>query len=95
MGSLLAALGRGGDANQLEQQITALGLAYRIQTPYTSFSSPNAGATPGISGSGGGGYSGGSGGGGGGYSGSGDVSLVGLLALLGLVPLARRRLRGG
>jgi Ca-activated chloride channel homolog len=95
VGSLLAALGRGGDANQLEQQITALGLAYRIQTPYTSFSSPNAGATPGISGSGGGGYSGGSGGGGGGYSGSGDVSLVGLLALLGLVPLARRRLRGG
>ncbi|MBN2359363.1 MAG: VWA domain-containing protein, partial [Deltaproteobacteria bacterium] len=36
--ALLAEMARGGDREQLRQQITDLGLAYRIQTPYTSFS---------------------------------------------------------
>jgi len=92
VGQLLAAMGKGGDYNSLKKQITALGLAYRIQTPFTSFSTPSGGGSSG--GSSGGGYSGGGSGGfsGGGYGGSGDAGLLTLLALLGLIPLARRRL---
>ena len=91
VGQLLAAMGKGGDYSSLKKQITALGLAYRIQTPFTSFSSPSPGGYSGGGSSGSGGYSGGSSSGG--FSGSGDVGLLTLLALLGLVPLARRRLR--
>lgn len=90
VGKLLAAMGKGGDYASLKKQITALGLAYRIQTPFTSFSSTSGGGSS-SGGSSGGGYSGGSSG----FSGSGDVGLLTLLALLGIVPLARRRMRGG
>ena len=95
VGQLLAAMGRGGDTQKLKKQITDLGLAYRIQTPYTSFSTPPAGGGTSGSGSSGTGGSGTGGSYSGGFSGSGDVSLLTLLALLaGLVPLARRRMRG-
>ena len=94
VGQLLAAMGKGGDYQSLKKQITALGLAYRIQTPFTSFSSPSGG---GGGSSGGGSSGGGSSGGssGGGFSGSGDVGLLTLLSLLGIVPLARRRMCRG
>jgi len=96
VGKLLADMSRGGDVSALEDQIRELGLAYRIQTPYTSFST--AGGGGGTSGGGGGGSGGGSGGGGGGGSGwaGGDSGPVTLLLCLGLVvaTLATRR-RGG
>jgi uncharacterized protein (TIGR03382 family) len=44
VGTLLADMARGGDVDQLREQITELGLAYRIQTPYTSFSATGVGA---------------------------------------------------
>ena len=91
VGNLLAAMGKGGDYNTYKKQITALGLAYRIQTPFTSFSTPSVPGGSSGGGSSGGGSSGGGGYSSGGFSGSGDVGLLTLLALLGLVPLARRR----
>ena len=39
VGRLLADMAMGGDQQALRAQITELGLAYRIQTPFTSFSS--------------------------------------------------------
>jgi hypothetical protein len=85
VGALLAAIGRGEDRTSLQQEITELGLGYRIQTPFTSFASPPAGTTGG----------GGSSAGGGSYSGGGgmaaDVNLLTGGILLALAALARRR----
>lgn len=39
VGQLLAEMATGGDVEELRAEITELGLAYRIQTPFTSFSS--------------------------------------------------------
>ncbi len=41
--SLLAKMSTGGDTTALREEIVALGLAYRIQTPYTSFSTAGLG----------------------------------------------------
>jgi Ca-activated chloride channel family protein len=69
--SLLAEMSTGGDTNALREQIIDIGLAYRIQTPYTSFSTGGGGG-------GGGGGSGSGSGGGGGWSGGGSTAAGGL-----------------
>lgn len=100
VGTLLADMSRGGDIGALEEQIRDLGLAYRIQTPYSSFTSgapaDQGGGTP-TGGSGGSGGCGGcsSGGGGFGWDGAGAVDPleIGIALLLIMVAVARRRLR--
>jgi Ca-activated chloride channel family protein len=91
VGELLADMSRGGDRSALEAQIRELGLAYRIQTPYTSFSTrdPAVGGDPG---GGGGGGSGGGGGGGGGW-GAGAAGPIELLVALVLCAAGARRRR--
>ncbi len=91
VGALLAQMSTGGNYNSLRSQIIELGLAYRIQTPFTSFAAP-----PG----GGGGGGGGGNGSGGGWSGGGELDtpasrlpsgLLAALLALGSVVLWRRR----
>jgi Ca-activated chloride channel homolog len=89
VGALLADMSRGGDASALQAEIVELGLAYRMQTPYTSFST--AGWQP--PGTGGGGSGGGGGSYGGGGDGAGAVGPVELLAALALGAAALRRRR--
>jgi Ca-activated chloride channel family protein len=72
VGELLAKMATGGDWQSLQDQIVKLGLGYRIQTPYTSFTSAN--PNPAGSGSGGTGGTGGSGGSGTGSTGGGGWS---------------------
>jgi Ca-activated chloride channel family protein len=83
---LLADMSRGGDVPALVAEITQLGLAYRIQTPYTSFSTEGLG--------GGGGDGGGGGGGGGGDSWGAGASGPAELAIAVLLVWASRRRRG-
>jgi Ca-activated chloride channel family protein len=89
VGALLAAMATGGDRAELTDQITALGLGYRIQTPFTSFATPPSSSGSGSSGgsySSGGGYSGGMG---------GDVNLPTVVVLMvTLAGLAVRRRTG-
>jgi len=96
VGTLIADMSRGGDLAELEARITELGLAYRIQTPFTSFSTSvppgdvGGGGCPGCGGSGGGSASGGGWGGGGA---NGPLELAACLLLLGLAALLERRRR--
>jgi len=92
VGAHLADSARTGDTTGAKTKITELGLAYRIQTPYTSFSTRQ--SFDGSGTGGGGGSSGGGGGGGGGGWGAGangPFELLALLALLGLAAILHRR----
>jgi uncharacterized protein YegL len=102
VGTLLAELGRGVNASASVQKITEIGLAYSIQTPYTSFDAVSPSSTTGNGSSGtnitvsplgsgsGSGYSSDSG-----SSGAGDVDPLALSlgALLVLTALCTRRRR--
>jgi uncharacterized membrane protein YgcG len=104
VGTLLADMSRGGNIEVLEDRIRAIGLAYRIQTPYSSFTSGQpadaGGGTPSSGGSSGGGSGGcggcsSGGGGGSGWGGAGAVDPleIGIALLLILVAVMRRRMR--
>lgn len=92
VGKLLADMSRGGDMGQLQTQIIELGLAYRIQTPYTSFTT-NQPTSGGGSGGGGGGSGGGGGGGGDSWGGGANtpVELVICAVLVAFAVVRRRR----
>ena len=86
VGQLLSEMAMGGDRDELRAEITELGLAYRIQTPFTSFSSaPGAGFADSASAGSGCRTSPAHDGG------TGALTGAGLLALLGLLWLRRRR----
>jgi len=95
VGSLLGKMAYAKDTASLKKEITDLGLAYRMQTPFTSFVAPSSPRqTPNYAG-GSGGSSGGnsSGSSGGGGWGAGSVEPFYLLVLVLLLPLLWRRRR--